>query len=472
MSLAEHVLPSAQRLWADEIIAALSDYIRIPAISAAYEPRWAELGHIDAATELIRAWCAARPIAGMTVERHDLPGRSPLLLIEIAPFGAGTAERTVLLYGHLDKQPEMTGWSADHGPWDPVVIDGRLYGRGGGDDGYAAFAALGAVQLVQHHGGSHDRIVVLVEASEESGSPDLAAYLEQLEGRIGTPGLVLCLDGGCLDYEHLWVTTSLRGLVAMTLTVEVLREGVHSGEASGVVPSSFRIVRQLLDRVESAITGEVLPAETHVTIPAQRIRQAQATAAEFPEPIASHFPFSGTTQAMDADPVDQLLARSWQPTLSVTGADGLPAAGRAGNVLRPSTSLRLSFRLPPTCDATRAGRALAETLSADPPYSASVHIGDVDAANGWDAPELPANLHAALDAASLATWGKPSRAYGEGGSIPFIGMLAAKYPEAQIIVTGVLGPGSNAHGPNEFVDLPTAERLTAALAGIIDATSR
>ncbi len=472
MSFAARVLPAAHRLWDDEIIPILSEYIRIPAVSSAYEPDWAELGHIDAATELIRNWCAARPVAGMSIERHDLPGLSPVLLIEIEPFGTGSAARTVLCYGHLDKQPEMVGWHPDHGPWEPAIIDGRLYGRGGGDDGYAAFAALGAIELVQRHGGSHDRVVILIEASEESGSVDLPAHLAALDSRIGSPDLVLCLDGGCLDYDHLWVTTSLRGLVGLTVKVEVLTEGVHSGEASGVVPSSFRIVRQLLDRIEDSATGELLPGETHVTIPAHRIRQAQATAAEFPEPIAGHFPLAGTTKAMRSDAVDQLLARSWRPTLSVTGADGLPPTGRAGNVLRPSTSLRLSFRLPPTCDAHRAARALTEVLLADPPLEATVTVTDVEAATGWDAPEHSAALVAAMDEASLAAWGKPSRAYGEGGSIPFMGLLGAKFPAAQIVVTGVLGPGSNAHGPNEFIDLLTAERLTAALAGVIDAHTR
>ena len=472
MSLADVVLPRIAAVWRDEIVPSLSEYIRIPCVSSAYEPKWAELGHMDRAVEHIRDWCAAREVQGLTIERHDLPGRSPVLLMEIPAFNGGRDDRTILFYGHLDKQPEMEGWFPEHGPWDPHVTDGKLYGRGGGDDGYAAYVAIAALEALQAAGGRHDRAVVLIEASEESGSIDLPAHLVALADRIGTPDLVMCLDGGCLDYGRLWVTSSLRGLVGLTLTVEVLEEGVHSGEASGVVPSSFRIARQLLDRIEDAATGRLLLEECHVEVPADRLRQATAVGREFPDEAGGVWRFAGTTEPMSADPVEQLLARTWRPTLSYTGADGLPPTGRAGNVLRPSTSLRLSFRLPPTCDSAAALAAISERLLADPPSGARVSISHTEQADGWNAPEFAPWLDAALDAASGAAWGAPARAYGEGGSIPFMGLLGEQFPAAQIIVTGVLGPGSNAHGPNEFVDLLTAERVTGALALVLDTHSR
>jgi acetylornithine deacetylase/succinyl-diaminopimelate desuccinylase-like protein len=463
---------SAQ-VWSDEIVPALHDYIRIPNVSAAFDPEWAAHGHMAEAVELVRAWCAARDIAGSTVEVLELPGRTPLLLVDVVAFGQhGSDDDTVLLYGHLDKQPEMSGWRDDLGPWLPVVEGDRLYGRGGADDGYAAFASLTAIEAVQRGGGSHHRCIVLIEASEESGSPDLPAHLEALGDRIGTPSLVVCLDSGCLDYERLWVTTSLRGLAGGTLSVEILGEGVHSGEASGVVPSSFRIARQLLDRVEDAANGDVLVPELHVEIPEDRVRQASATAAEFSEPISSHFPFVPGAGPMVDDPVEQILNRTWRPTLSVIGAEGLPPAANAGNVLRPRTALKLSFRLPPTCDPQRATAAVSASLLADPPYGAHVTFAEIESGPGWNAPSMAPWLEAALDDASTAVFGRPARAFGEGGSIPFMGMLGAQFPDAQFVVTGVMGPGTNAHGPNEYLHLPTGERVTAALALVLDAHAR
>jgi acetylornithine deacetylase/succinyl-diaminopimelate desuccinylase-like protein len=465
-TLTDHV----DRVWADDIVPALHDYIAIPNVSVLYDPQWREHGHMDRAVELIRAWCAARAIAGLTVEVHELPGRTPVILMEIPAFGSGSADDTVLLYGHLDKQPEMTGWRDDLGPWKPVIEGDRLYGRGGADDGYAAFASLLAIEAAQATGLSHTRCVVLIEASEESGSPDLPAYLVALADQISTPSLVLCLDSGCLDYERLWVTTSLRGLVGGTLRVEILTEGVHSGEASGVVPSSFRICRELLDRIEDSFDGRMLLPELHVEIPSDRRQQAGDTAAEFP--IGGHFPFVAGAHPMVADPAEQLLARTWYPALSVTGVDGIPPVESAGNVLRPHTSLHLSVRLPPTCDHETALAALAAALTGDPPYDAQVTFDDAQSGPGWNAPAFAAWLQTALDDASEAIFGNASRAFGEGGSIPFMGMLGEMFPGAQFVITGVLGPGANAHGPNEYLHLPTARRVTSCLATVLDAHAK
>lgn len=469
VSIAESALPHVAEVWASSIVESLSDYIRIPCVSRAYEPAWAELGHIDRALEHIAAWCRRRDVAGLTVERIDRDGLTPLLLMEVPAFGAGSQERTVLLYGHLDKQPEMEGWFEGFGPWDPRLVDGRLYGRGGGDDGYAAYATLAALEAAQRAGGSHHRAVIVIEASEESGSIDLPAHLEALATRIGAPELVICLDGGSLDYGRLWVTSSLRGLVGMTVRVDVLGEGVHSGEASGVVPSSFRVLRQLLDRIEDSATGRVLVPECHAPIPEGRVAEAAAVGAEFPDEAGGVWRFAGATRPMHDDPTEQLIARTWLPTVSYVGIDGLPPTGRAGNVLRPSTSIRLSFRLPPTCDSAAALAAIERTLLADPPSGAQVTISHTERADGWNAREFAPWLTDALADASHAAWGAPARYYGEGGSIPFMGLLGEQFPEAQIVVTGVLGPGSNAHGPNEFVDLATAERVTGAMALVLDA---
>jgi len=466
-AVADHV----GQVWADDILPTLHDYIRIPCVSVLFDPEWRAHGHLDQAIALIREWCAARTIAGLTVEVIELPGRTPVILCEVPAFGsAGQAlphDDTVLLYGHCDKQPEMTGWRDDLGPWKPVLEGDRLYGRGGADDGYAAFASLLAIEAAQLAGVSHARCIVLIEASEESGSPDLPAYLEALRDRIGSPSLVLCLDSGCLDHERLWVTTSLRGMAAGTLRVDILTEGVHSGEASGAVPSSFRIIRQLLDRLEDSATGRMLLPELHVEVPADRLAQIEATAAEFPE--GYDFPFVDGARPMTEGAVEQMLARTWRPTLSITGVDGIPPVASAGNVLRPHTSLHLSVRLPPTCNHEEALAAIERCLTADPPYGAHVRLEHGHAGPGWNAPAFAPWLDEALAAASNAAFGNEHRAFGEGGSIPFMGMLGAMFPKAQFVITGALGPGSNAHGPNEFLHVPTARKLTECLTHMLGA---
>ena len=405
---------------------------------------------------------------------HELPGRTPIILMEIPATdpAAGTGiDDTVLLYGHLDKQPEMEGWRDGLGPWTPVLDGDRLYGRGGADDGYAAFASLAAIEAIHAAGGDHTRCVVLIEASEESGSPDLAAYVEAFADRIGTPSLIVCLDSGCIDYERMWVTTSLRGMVAGVLSVDIVTEGLHSGDASGMVPSSFRIIRQLLDRIEDPVTGEVLLPECNVEIPEGRLAEAVATAAEIGA-IADHYPFVDGAGPATADPVEQLLARTWRSTVSVTGADGLPPTSRAGNVLRPRTALTLSVRLPPTADPDRAAAALQRALTTDVPYGAQASFEVAGRAPGWNAPATAPWLEAAMAAASESAFGRPARSFGEGGTIPFMGMLGEQFPDAQFMITGVLGPDANAHGPNEYLHLPTARRLSMAVATVLDAHAR
>jgi acetylornithine deacetylase/succinyl-diaminopimelate desuccinylase-like protein len=455
------------RAWPD-LVPILSDYIAIPNVSEEFDPDWRANGHMAKAVELIVGWCRERPIPGLTVEVVELDGRSPVIMMEVPAVGDADAADTVLLYGHLDKQPEMEGWRDGLGPWTPLLEGDRLYGRGGADDGYAAFAALSAIEAVHRAGGSHARCVVLIESGEESGSPDLPHYIEALADRIGAPSLVVCLDSGCPDYDRLWTTTSLRGMVMGTLTVDIVSEGIHSGAASGLVASSFRIARLLLDRVEESGSGAIRVPELNVEIPADRIGEAQATAAEI-GPLAARIPFVEGAIATTSDPVEQILVRTWRPTLSVVGADGLPPTSRAGNVLRPRTALKLSFRIPPTCDPGVALEAVRSTLEADPPYGAHVSFDGAASAPGWNAPPTEPWLVAALDASSEAAFGKPARTVGEGGSIPFMGMLGERFPEAQFVITGVLGPDANAHGPNEYLHLPTARRIAIAVAHLLDA---
>jgi acetylornithine deacetylase/succinyl-diaminopimelate desuccinylase-like protein len=456
------------RQWDDEIVPRLVEYIRIPAKSPHFDPSWVEHGHIERVVALAEGFARAQPIEGLAVEVIRLPGRTPLLYFEIP----GTGDRTVVLYGHLDKQPEMAGWRSDGGPWSPLIEGDKLYGRGGADDGYALYAALSALGALHAQRVPHARCVGLIETCEESGSYDLPAYLDALGPRLGNVDLVVGLDSGCGDYERLWMTTSLRGLAAGTLRVEVLTEGVHSGHASGIVPSSFRIARTLIERLEDGATGRILPATFHADIPGERLAQAGQTAAIIGDLAIREYPFAGATQPMAEDITDAILNRTWRPALSTIGADGLPPIADAGNVLRPSTSFMLSLRLPPTVDGEEATQAMKLLFEADPPYRANVTFEPVQGATGWNAPPTKPWLADALDHASRATYGKPSAAIGEGGTIPFMAMLGQRFPQAQFLITGVLGPHSNAHGPNEFLHIAYAKKLTACVAEVIAAHAR
>ena len=451
--------------WGDEIVPTLVEYIKIPNKSPLFDPEWAVHGHMDAAVEMFVAWARGKiaGLPGATLEVVRVGDRTPVILIDVP----GQRDDTVLLYGHLDKQPEMVGWEEGYGPWLPRIVGDKLFGRGGADDGYAMFGALTALAALAEQGEPHARAVVLIEACEESGSYDLPFYVDHLAARIGSPSLVVCLDSGCGNYDQLWLTTSLRGLVSGTLTVRVLDEGVHSGDASGVVPSSFRLLRRLLSRLEDETNGAILPAELHVQVPAERIAQARLAATALGREIYAKFPFAGTTRPMAEDLVELVLNRTWRPQLAVTGIDGLPAIASAGNVLLPHTSAKLSLRLPPTLDAAAATAMVSAVLEQTPPDGAEVRFAAKDAATGWNAPKLAPWLERSLAGASEAAFGRPPAYMGEGGSIPFMAMLGAKFPDAQFVVTGVLGPHSNAHGPNEFLHLPTAKRISAVIAQVL-----
>lgn len=451
--------------WDRSVVPTLCDYIRIPNKSVNFDPQWAEHGHMDRAAELLRTWCEQNALPGMKIELMRLPNRTPLLLIEVP----GTLDRrdTVLMYGHMDKQPEFTGWLAGLDPWTPVLRDGRLYGRGGADDGYAVFGSLLALRALAQQKIPYARCVILIEAGEESGSPDLPAYIDALADRIGEPSLVVCLDAECSNYDQFWCTTSLRGNLVGTLRVQVLHEGVHSGMASGIAASSFRIARELLARVEDAATGQILVEALHGPIPADRQKQARAAAQALGDEVFRKLPFVDGMKPMSDDPAELLLNSTWRPTLSVTGVDGIPPVSSAGNVLRPMTALVLSFRLPPGVDPQHAAESVKRILENDPPYGAHISFEVESSMGGWDAPATEPWLEAAIQSASKHFFGREAMYMGTGGSIPFMGMLSEKFPRTQFLVTGVLGPHSNAHGPNEFLDIATGKRVTACVSWVV-----
>jgi len=468
----------AERRWDEAIVPALTDYIAVPAKSPMFDADWAAHGHLDKVVRDAAQWVESRKVPGLTLEVVRLPGRTPVIFFEIAATKAGSTD-TVVMYGHLDKQPEFSGWRNDLGPWTPKYENGLLYGRGGADDGYAVYAAVTAVEALKAQQLPHPRIVGLIEACEESGSHDLPPYLDALRTRLGSVSLVVCLDSGAGNYDQLWLTTSLRGMVSGMLKVEILTEGVHSGDSSGVVPSSFRILRNVLDRLEDSATGELLPRHFHCEVPAERLSQVQQAAAILGDQAWKTFPWAcgadgGSTLPTTTDPAEALLRRTWKPTLSVTGVDGFPDLKNAGNVLRPWTAFKLSLRLPPLVDGHQASIKLKALLEDNAPYNAKVTFhpdGRAGAlgANGWNAPSLSPWLETALNDASRAHYGAPLAYIGQGGTIPLMSLLQQGFPQAQMMVCGVLGPKSNAHGPNEFLHVPYAKRLTAAVAQVIAA---
>ena len=459
---AKELTASIAKTWHGSIIDRLTAYVRIPNKSPMFDPEWERHGYMEAAIQLMAEWCRAQPLPKATVEVRRLPGRTPILLIDVP----GELPGSVLLYGHLDKQPEFTGWLPGLGPWEPVIREGRLYGRGAADDGYAVFSSITAIAALKAQGVRLPRCVVLIEACEESGSIDLPAHLAALGPALGEPELVVCLDAECGNYEQVWCTTSLRGNLVGNLRVRVLTEGVHSGMATGIAPTPFRILEQLLARIESPISGELLLDELHVPLPQDRRVQAAHAARVLGAEVAGKIPWAAGVQALSNDPTELIINNTWKATLAVTGADGLPALASAGNVLLPEVSVKLSLRLPPTCDAGRATRAVREALERDPPYGAQVSFGG-DGTEGWNAPAFAPWLEESISNASRAVYGRDAVHIGCGGTIPFMGMLGKQFPKTQFFITGVLGPHANAHGPNEFLHLKYAEKLTACVSLVL-----
>jgi len=446
------------------IVELLKKYIEIPNQSPHYDSAWATNGYMDAAVDLLVNWAKAQQVPGLAIEVVRIEGRTPLIFMELP--ANGVEGETVLLYGHMDKQPPLLPWAEGLGPYLPVIREGKLYGRGGADDGYSLFSSVTAIKALQAQGAKYPRTVVIVEASEESGSPDLPAYIEHLKERIGNVSLVVCLDSGCGNYEQFWLTTSLRGVAMGVLKVSVLKEGVHSGSASGIIPSSFRVLRQVLSRLENPETGEILCPELYVDIPAERVTQAHEAAKYLGDSVYSEMPFLEGVQPVLTDPAELLLNKTWRPQLAVVGGEGLPSL-EGGNVMRTHTSIKLSIRLPPTGDASVAIPALKKLLEENPPYGAKVEYIPLGAVAGWASPVLAPWLSEAVSKASQDFFKKPCLQFGEGGTIPFMGMLGKQFPKAEFVITGVLGPASNAHGPNEFLHLDMAVKVTACVTHIL-----
>ena len=460
------LMDRSDEIWEQSILPSLSEFIEIKALSPLFEPDWANLGELDATIELFCKWLDDQGISGMSYETHRIDDLSPVLLVTIEGTGPGE----VIFYSHLDKQPSKSElWSEGLHPLRAVRRDPWLYGRGSVDDGYGGYLCATSIRLLQEAGAPHPRCTLIIETCEESGSFDLPPYLEALSGQLGDPDMVVVMDSGGPDYEHVWMTEALRGLVSGTLSVKVSHEGIHSGNSGGSIPSSFRILRVLLDRVEDSATGRVLIPEMHVEIPREIREKAVALREIVGNSIWEQFPTVDSLRQASDTTEDMIIAMNWAPTLSIIGADGMPSVQVAGNVLRTNTDLKLSFRIPPGVDSDIAIACAKKALEEDPPYGAEVTFTPDSCADGFHAPPLAGSVSDAIHDASMELTGLPPLAIWTGGTIPFMAMMQGKYPEAMFLCTGSSGPGNNAHGPDEKLHIPSSKRLTVTLSATISA---
>ena len=448
--------------WDESALPSLCDFIEIPALSPSFDPDWEENGYLDAAIDNFIFWVKSLPLEKVTISVHRLKNRSPVLLITIG----GTADSEVLFYSHLDKQPEATGWSKGKGPWKPVIEDDWLFGRGSVDDGYGSYAGILSVLGLQEQGIPHPTCRFLIETGEESGSPDLELYLDELKVHLGIPDLVIILDTGGMDYDRLWITQSLRGIVAGTLSVKVSSVGVHSGHGSGVMPSSFRLARQLLSRIEDEETGEILPKWLHTEV-SDEMKETCAHIVNMKGDELKNFPLLEGVKKQVEDPLDIFIAMNLKPSLSVIGAAGIPPIESAGNVLRTNTDLKISIRTPPGIDATLVSEKVQELLESNSPNGAHVTAEMTEVANGFLSPKLPDSVSSDLEEACKKFYGNPFMDLYIGGTIPVMAMLQARYADSKFIITGAGGPGGNAHGPDEKLHIPTAKKVTKCMSSVV-----
>jgi acetylornithine deacetylase/succinyl-diaminopimelate desuccinylase-like protein len=459
----QHTTKLVEEKFESDLLTGLSDFIKIDNLSPSYDPEWNSNGKLEAAAKFCLDWVLKEGVEGLKGEIIKEDDKTPLIFIEIDARGS---DRNFLLYGHFDKQPHFSGWAEGLGPTIPVIKDGWLYGRGGADDGYAIFSAVTAIKAIQKQGQPHGRVVIVIEGSEESGSPHLIHYINKLNHRIGVPDLMICLDSGAKDYETLWITTSLRGVANLDLTVEVLEEAVHSGVGTGIAPDSFMIIRNLLDRVENSETGKIVDL-FHVNIPSSRIEDAKKLAAIKSESILGQVKLVPGAKPVTEDVAELILNNTWRPTLCVTGAGGLPAYSTAGNILRATTTVRLSMRIPPGLDADKALDDLENILKINAPFNCKITLSNKAAGNGWNNKDLSKKLSDSLLRTSNKLWGKDYYNFGEGGSIPFIKQLADSFKSCEILVIGVLGPNSNAHSCNEGLNIDYCKNITSTVAHTI-----
>lgn len=446
------------------LVEPLKDFVRIPNQSRSFDPEWNTNGLLEKACQHVIDWSKGQGLKDFSVDLYKEDGKTPAVI--------GVAEMkdapTILFYGHIDKQPPLTEkWREGLHPYQPVVENGKLYGRGGVDDGYAYFASVLVVKMLQKFGAQKHRFVFFFECDEESDSIDLEYYLDLKKDLIGTPEIMVCLDSGTIDYDHLSLTTNLRGILDFNLKVEVTKEGVHSGSAGGIVPDTFRIARHLLDTFEDSKNGRLIP-ELNVNIPSDRYGEAVDLIKELGE-FDFKIPFVEGAESITSDPLQLYLNNTWLPACTLIGFEGLPPSHRCGNVLNPYTSYQISLRLPPTLsheDAMQAVKAHFANLKV--PHNARITLSRFIGGSGLNLKPFSKKLQDSIFEAGKEFFGKVPLFFGEGGSIPFLNDFQRRFPKAELLVLGINGPESNAHGPNEFLHLDYLKKLISSLVFVFE----
>ena len=445
--------------WDKNALPSLMDFIRIPAKSTAFDPDWEEHGLLRQTCEHVSNWIQ-KNIPDAQCEILQEKGKTPCLFVEILSKNENMNDTTVAFYGHFDRQPEASGWFDGLGPWEPAIRNGKLYGRGASDDGYSVYMMISAIMALRHHNIDHPRCVGIFETQEESGSKDLPYYLKTLKNRFKNPTSLFVLDSHCGDYDRVWLSASLRGVLSGVLTVNTLDYGVHSGTYSGMVPDAFGIAQSLVARLHDPVTGEIKIDACHTTIPEIRRQQLIEASYVLGDLVWNHSPLLAGVTTKKTDNADIMLNMTWKPALTVIGMEGLPTIANASNVVTKGVKLALSMRIPPNIDTNKATQVIEKILTSDVPYGAHVQWSDVNVLPGWAmTAENPQNEQL-IDQASQKVFGKKAVFTGQGGSISFIGDFEATFPETTIVLTGVLGPESNAHAPNESMDIEYTKQLT------------
>lgn len=455
---------SIQKFWSKEALPALMDFIRLPAKSTAFDPQWKENGYLKGACEFAANWIQ-KTVPDAKCEILEFDGKTPCLFVEID--GYQNSDKTVAFYGHLDKQPEAKGWREGLGPWTPVLEGEYLYGRGASDDGYSVYAMITAIEGLRRCKMPYPRIVAIFETQEESGSEDLPDYLLALKERIGSPECFIILDNQCGDYERLWLNTSLRGTITGTLTVKAMDFGIHSGTFSGITPDSVSIAQALVARIHDPITGRVLLKSLHTTIPELRVQQLKEVANELGDNIWKSAPLLPGVSPKHASNHENLIHSIWEPTLTIIGIDGMPSIKDAGSVIQGQVALRLSFRTPPNIDMNQAMNDIVQCLTQDIPYGCQTTWNDLECNPGWSAPSQKGKFERLFSEAAFDVFNKKTLSNGQGASIGFVHKFEELFPATEIVLIGVLGPQSNAHAPDESLNIRYVQQLIQTISIVL-----
>jgi acetylornithine deacetylase/succinyl-diaminopimelate desuccinylase-like protein len=382
---AEATAAYVEKWWADWYVKGLCEFIEIPNLSPMFDAEFYTNGTTQAAAKHVDDYINKLEIKGITKHSFTPEGKPPMYVYVVEANGN---DKNVMCYGHLDKQPWMMPWREGLGPTKAVIEGDFLYGRGGADDGYAPFSCALAIKNLQVQGLPHPRFALVLETEEESGSPNLLELLALSKEAIGTPDIMFCMDSGAFNWDQLWMTSSLRGIICLDVQIDCAHGGYHSGEVGGIVPETMRIMRHLLDRIDDSKTGMCCEA-LNCEIP-ERFKTEAKFMAELsgPEMYKKYHVCEGV-DCMHEEGIDQMyLNNTWRANMAITGAAGLPAIQTAGNVCRPSTSMRLSIRLPPKVNPDDAYAAVTKLLTTDVPYNAKVICTSQGKGQGWCMGEL------------------------------------------------------------------------------------